>query len=488
MAGRRRHRRRRLRRRSGRRAGAADRARRRRAGRRRARTSARSTGCLDRLGIDALPLVLLSHLDADHVGGLAGALGRPRRSAWSPPATLSPADDRVRRLDRLGAADAARAGRPRARVTAAPWAPRRSRCWPPTRAGRRRPPRRTTCRMVVRVTRHGASGCSSPATSAPRPRRGWCADGDDLPADVLKVPHHGSADADPDFLAASGARVALISVGADNTYGHPTAADAALARAGRHARPPDRPGRRPRGRRAGRAWGVAVRGRRASAPAAGTPADASGGPSDPPWHRWQRAGSTRGTHLAPPGGDGGGGAAAGPRGVRGAGRGASSATPTPRCTSWPPPACRSASSPTSSRPSLFGGHRLVVVTGVHEAAAALADSLTSYAKDPDPELTLVIVHFGGKRNEALVKAFTAAGAASTTARRSSPPGDRAAFVAQRGPHVRRPDHRATPSWPWSTPSAPTSGSSPRRPASWSPTSAAASTPTRWPGSTAARPR
>jgi DNA polymerase III subunit delta len=62
-------------------------------------------------------------------------------------------------------------------------------------------------------------------------------------------------------------------------------------------------------------------------------------------------------------------------------------------------------------PSLFGGHRMVVVTGVQEAAGALTDVLVGYAKDPDPDLTLVIVHFGGKRNEALVKAFTAAGAA-----------------------------------------------------------------------------
>src|SRR5947208_10436695 len=62
-------------------------------------------------------------------------------------------------------------------------------------------------------------------------------------------------------------------------------------------------------------------------------------------------------------------------------------------------------------PSLFGGHRLVLVSGVHEAAGALADALTAYAKDPDPDLTLVIVHAGGKRNEALVKAFKTAGAA-----------------------------------------------------------------------------
>ena len=45
--------------------------------------------------------------------------------------------------------------------------------------------------------------------------------GTDLRADVLKVPHHGSADADPAFLAATGARVALVSVGAGNPYGHP---------------------------------------------------------------------------------------------------------------------------------------------------------------------------------------------------------------------------------------------------------------------------
>src|SRR4051812_24955529 len=61
-------------------------------------------------------------------------------------------------------------------------------------------------------------------------------------------------------------------------------------------------------------------------------------------------------------------------------------------------------------PSLFGGHRLIVVSGAHECAAALADALTAYTRDPDPDLTLVLVHFGGKRNEALVKAFKAAGA------------------------------------------------------------------------------
>jgi len=92
-------------------------------------------------------------------------------------------------------------------------------------------------------------------------------------------------------------------------------------------------------------------------------------------------------------------------------------------------------------PSLFGGHRFVVVTGVQECAGALADSLISYAKDPDPDLTLVLVHFGGKRNEALVKAFRSAGAAIDECPKVSSVGDRIAFVRN---EVRRAGGRITP--------------------------------------------
>jgi len=49
------------------------------------------------------------------------------------------------------------------------------------------------------------------------------ASGADVRADVLKVPHHGSDHQSPAFLAAVGARVAITSVGAGNTYGHPSA-------------------------------------------------------------------------------------------------------------------------------------------------------------------------------------------------------------------------------------------------------------------------
>src|SRR6185436_18312111 len=46
---------------------------------------------------------------------------------------------------------------------------------------------------------------------------------DALRADVLKVAHHGSSTSStPSFLAAVRPRLALVSVGAGNTYGHPS--------------------------------------------------------------------------------------------------------------------------------------------------------------------------------------------------------------------------------------------------------------------------
>jgi len=47
--------------------------------------------------------------------------------------------------------------------------------------------------------------------------------GIDLHADVLKMPHHGSRFSTPQFLDAVHPRVAVVSVGKGNTYGHPNA-------------------------------------------------------------------------------------------------------------------------------------------------------------------------------------------------------------------------------------------------------------------------
>jgi competence protein ComEC len=174
--------------------------------------------CLDRLGITSLPLVLVSHLDADHVGGLAGAFAG-REVGQVATATLAPSDDRAADF----AALVERAGG--RRLTLVP-GDRRS-VGGVTLEVLAPDPRRATggaaandLSMVVRAEARGLSILLTGdlgADAEARLRRS----GTDLRADVLKVPHHGSDDADREFMAATGARLALVSVGADNTYGHP---------------------------------------------------------------------------------------------------------------------------------------------------------------------------------------------------------------------------------------------------------------------------
>jgi competence protein ComEC len=55
----------------------------------------------------------------------------------------------------------------------------------------------------------------------PESQRAVLATGADLRADVLKVPHHGSGQQDSAFIAATKARLAIISAGLNNDYGHP---------------------------------------------------------------------------------------------------------------------------------------------------------------------------------------------------------------------------------------------------------------------------
>jgi competence protein ComEC len=113
--------------------------------------------------------------------------------------------------------------------------------------------------MVVRVSVRGVRVLFTGDLGAEAEAR-LVRDGTDLRADVLKVPHHGSADADPGFLAASGARVGLVSVGADNTYGHPNAQTLHwLAQDGMRVHRTDREGDLAIVGSSG-AWGVAVRG------------------------------------------------------------------------------------------------------------------------------------------------------------------------------------------------------------------------------------
>ncbi|HEV7979498.1 ComEC/Rec2 family competence protein [Amycolatopsis sp.] len=179
--------------------------------------------CLDRLGVDRIPLLVISHLHADHIGGLASvfegravgavAVGPGRAPEWA---------------WRQVAEETGRQGVPLLELTVG-----QRLDWPGLGldvVG----PRYVTAReateqdgttinngsIVVRAeTRAGRMLLTGDVELAAQ--ADLLAEGADLRAEILKVPHHGSRFSLPAFVNAVTPRVAMVSVGAGNTYGHP---------------------------------------------------------------------------------------------------------------------------------------------------------------------------------------------------------------------------------------------------------------------------
>ncbi len=189
--------------------------------------------CLTDLGIRRVALVLLSHLHADHVEGLPGVL-RGRQVAQL---EVGPLDEPPEEWVKVrGWANAA--GVPTVRAAAGESRSAGDLRWrvlAPQRAfhGTASDPNNSS--IVLRVEVRGVTVLLTGDVEPPA-QETLLESGQALRADVLKVPHHGSAHQDDAFLAAVGARVALVSVGAGNDYGHPSARTlSTLARAGAHS-------------------------------------------------------------------------------------------------------------------------------------------------------------------------------------------------------------------------------------------------------------
>ena len=176
------------------------------------------SACLDDLGIDRIDLLVLTHYDLDHVGGVDAVVGRVDRALVGPSA--DPEDDRIRRDLAAAGAEVDQVARGEVGVLGAlDWRV----VWPPPSGVEPGNPASVTLQVTA------ASGC-----------RGGCLSGlllGDLgeesqmrllglgevgPIDVVKVAHHGSADQSDRLYEAIHASVGLIGVGADNDYGHPT--------------------------------------------------------------------------------------------------------------------------------------------------------------------------------------------------------------------------------------------------------------------------
>ncbi|WP_432979066.1 DNA internalization-related competence protein ComEC/Rec2 [Dactylosporangium sp. CA-233914] len=185
-------------------------------------------GCLRRLGVRRVPLLVVSHFHVDHVGGLDGVLRGRQVDRLLVPDFAEPAAARGSVLSHgvprvaAGAGSGLDVGGVRIDVLA------------PVRpvTGTRSDPNNNSLVLAVRT---GGVRVLLTGDAETEEQLSLLAADDPglLRADVMKVAHHGSAYQDEGFLQAVAPRIALVSVGAGNDYGHPSAVLLArLARGG----------------------------------------------------------------------------------------------------------------------------------------------------------------------------------------------------------------------------------------------------------------
>jgi len=170
--------------------------------------------CLRRLRVESVPAVVLTHFHADHVDGLPGVLrGRSVGEVVTSP--LRVPEPGAVAVERWSAAAGVPVRAP-ASGEVGEAGPLR---WQVAGSLRTVSDSPNDASLVLVMESHGLrillSGDIEPAAQA------MLDPGILGPVDVLKVPHHGSRYQDPDLLSGLGARVALVSAGEDNDYGHP---------------------------------------------------------------------------------------------------------------------------------------------------------------------------------------------------------------------------------------------------------------------------
>jgi competence protein ComEC len=181
--------------------------------------------CLDQVGVDAIPLLVLTHYHADHVGGLEALLGsRPvGRVIVSPMSSpVATAAAIKAELAQRGIPESVAVPGQEFTVGDAQWRTIAVDAEIGTGVDTGESSAENNSSIVGRVSVPGLSVLVT-GDLEPEGQAAALAEGADVRATVLKVPHHGSSRQDPDFLAATGARIALVEVGLDNTYGHPAA-------------------------------------------------------------------------------------------------------------------------------------------------------------------------------------------------------------------------------------------------------------------------
>ena len=176
--------------------------------------------CLKNLGIKEIPLLILSHFHADHVGGLPGLLkGRKVGQVWISN-NLEPELQSKIALQSLKNSQIVRVQKG---LTAQVGDVRLKVLWP-----------EATTRLFEELPGEGSAINNSSIAVVAQTNNWSLFSAGDLeppaqhelinlvgPVDIYKLCHHGSKYQDEGLMKALSAQIALISVGAKNPYGHP---------------------------------------------------------------------------------------------------------------------------------------------------------------------------------------------------------------------------------------------------------------------------
>jgi competence protein ComEC len=376
--------------------------------------------CLTRLGIRRIPLLVLTHLHADHVEGVPGLL-RGRQVGQVEIGPLDePAVERIRLLGWLSARHVpvvrAEIGEVR-ELAGVRWEVLDA----TARHGTDSDPNNSS--IVLRLVTRGVTVLFAGDLEGDA-QKSLLERGLDLHADVLKVPHHGSRKQDPDFLDAVHARIALTPVGAGNPYGHPAASTLQrLEERGARTYRSDRDGDVAVVSQGGRVTSIgrggdgvapsAVR-RPVALPSLHLPADAmtvcevADPPArGPPWDHGRVPPADVLTPLTVVVGEE---ELLVARAVSAVVRAARVRNPETEVTELDGGALQPGDLIEVFSPSLFGDERVVVLRAAQDLSKETAAEVLAYAADPVPEICLVALHAGGAKSKSLLTSLMGAGA------------------------------------------------------------------------------